>query len=168
MPRAKRTEILEDQPLSGLEGLDQDPEPAAPKPRGRKPRAAGKAKAAAKTPARRATKAALRAKVQDEVTMYLSLAAAGWELRDPDCAAAATQERIAVIAERLTSMIARNDALLEMAGKSGIIGDIVALIHAAWPIGRAVWQAHGPAGTGHAVEDQDYGRYPAYAPAVTG
>lgn len=172
MPRARK---LVDQQLPGLDDLDKDPEPTAA--RTTRARRATPAKAAGnrgKVPARTASgrimsKAQMQSKVREEVAMYLSLMAGGWELRDPICSQAATQERIDVIADRITSMIARSDSLLEMATKTGIIGDIVALASAAFPIIREVWRAHGPGGTGHAsVEEvqRDYAaQFPPY-PAV--
>lgn len=170
MPRA-RTKLI-DQELPGLDQLDQDPAPAATRTRAKRTpaKAAGNR---GKVPARTATgrimsKAQMQAKVRDEVGMYLNLMAGGWEMRDPICAQAATQERIDVIADRLTSMIARSDGLLEMATKTGIIGDIVALLSAAFPIAREVWRAHGPGGEGHkSVEEVQRGyaeQFPAFTP----
>jgi hypothetical protein len=113
------------------------------------------------------SKAQMVSQVQTEVTMYLEIMAGGWELRDPECAAEATSERLSVIADRLTAMIARSDSLLAMATKTGIIGDIVALLHAVKPIATAVWKAHGPSGHGHgAIEELAYDQYPPYATAA--
>lgn len=171
MPRARK---LVDQELPGLDDLDKDPEPTAARTTRTRRAPAKAAGNRGKVPARTASgrimsKAQMQSKVRDEVGMYLSLMAGGWELRDPICSQAATQERIDTIADRITSMIARSDSLLEMATKTGIIGDIVALISAAFPIVREVWRAHGPGGTGHeTVEEVQRGyaeQFPAY-PAV--
>jgi len=131
--------------------FDADPEPTAARARRTRrtpakttpPRVRSRA-----TSGRILSKAAMQTKVREEIEMYLSLAQGAWSLRD-ECAEAASPERIAVIADSLTAMISRSDALLEMASKSGIIGEIVKLLTVMMPIARAVWSAHGPSGSGH-------------------
>ncbi len=170
-PRKATTAVLEDQEIPGLERLDQDPQPRATRGPGR-PRkattAGARGRIAARTPAGRVmSKAAMQSKVREEIEMYLSLTVAGWELRDPECAAEATPERIAVIADRLVAMISRSDSLLQTAASSGIFGDIILFLNAILPIGKAVWKAHGPGGMGHDRQEVDpselTARYPAYA-----
>lgn len=176
MPRRKTTAAAElgEAGLPGLDGLDHDPEPAATRTRTRRApaKAAGnRGKVPARTTGGRImSKAQMTAKVREEIGMYLDLMAGGWEIRDPICAQAATADRIAVIADRLTSMIARSDSLLVMATKTGIIGDIVALLSAGLPIIKEVWRAHGPGGTGHASPEEvaagyadQYPAHPAFA-----
>jgi hypothetical protein len=174
MPRARK---LLDQELPGLEDMDPDPTPTAARPtRARTRRTPAKAagnrgRVAARTPSGRImSQTAMRNKVREEIGMYLALMQGAWDLRDPICAQAATPERLDTIADRITSMIARSDSLLEMATKSGIIGDIVALLSAAFPIAREVWRAHGPGGIGHqSVEEvqRDYAlQYPPHAAAA--
>lgn len=171
MPRAKRTtEVLTDQELPGLDQLDRDPEPtAARRGPGRPRKATGTTRGPGKIPARSTTtgrvmsKAQMISQVNGEVYTYLTLAQAAWSLRDPECAGAA-EPQIAVIAEKITAMIARNDSLLTMVTKSGIIGDVIGLLGAVLPIVRAVWTAHGPGGHGHDEQGEiDANRYPAYS-----
>jgi hypothetical protein len=174
--------------LDGQESLDFDPAPTALRPRTRArgavksvltavkapaaPRGPGRPrKMGPRTPSGRVmSKAQMVETVNREVTMYLLLGQAGWELRDPECASAATQDRIEIIAARLTNIIARNDKLLELATRTGIISDIVTLLHAAMPIARAVWAAHGPNGHGHEGQraEVNYADYPAYPAPVAG
>ena len=167
MPRARK---MVDAPLPGLEGEDQDPAPAATRTRAPR-KAAGRTTVRKARPAGRVqTKAAMQNQVRAEVGMYLALLQGGWEMRDPECAAAATPERLDVIADRITAMISRSDSLLEMATKTGILGDIIALVSASLPIVSAVWRAHGPGGTGHqSPEEVSRGyaeQYPPYPAAV--
>lgn len=178
---------LVDQELPGLE-LDADPEPRAPR-RGRPRKTTTPVKAAGtrgKIPARTSSgqimsKNAMISKVQGEIYTWLSLFAAAWEIRDPECASVlyepatvpgpngpAQVERLAAITDRLVAMIARNDAVLETLAKSGIIGDAAVLGGLLLPVGRQLWRAHGPMGVGHAQEGQESAddvaaQYPAYA-----
>lgn len=156
MPR-KRATVADDDTLPGLSDLEQDPQPtAAPVRRGPgRPRKAttSTARGPGKIPARTSSgrvmsKAQMESKVYNEVYTYLTLAHAAWELRDPECAGAATP-RIGDIAQRVTGMIARNESLLATVAKSGIIGDIIGLLGVLLPIGKAIWMAHGPGGKGH-------------------
>jgi hypothetical protein len=171
MPRvAKKTAApaaeLEDQELPGLERLEQDPPPRRRPGRPRKSVAAGNAgRIPARTPSGKiASKASMQADVRAQLTVYLASGAALWSLRDPICAAEATEERIETVADGLTAMLSRSPAALEFAAKSGILGDIAKILHAALPVVRAVWRHHGPGGTGHGTEDQiDHGSYPPYA-----
>jgi hypothetical protein len=153
---------VEDTPLTGLEDLGQDPAPVVTRSRSRAVKAAAPKRGPGR-PTREATRAQQVDKVRAELRMYLELMATGWEMRDPDCAAAATPDRLDTIADRLVAMIARSDSLLAMAGKTGIVGDITALLAATLPIASAVWRAHGPGGTGHDRKDEDYGAYPPLA-----
>lgn len=163
MPRARKLDLADDR-------IDQDPAPVAPAPRrGRPPGKATARKVAARTSTGRImSKAQMTDKVRAEVGMYLGLVVAGWEIRDPICAQSATQERLDVIADRVTSMIARSDSMLELAAKSGILGDIIALIHAALPIISTVWAAHRPGGHGHKSVEEVAGDYAEQFPAYAG
>lgn len=180
---ARASETLRDAELPGLEDLKQDPPPAK---RGR-PRkstsstrppakaAGNRGRVPARTPAGRImSKAQIQAKVGEEVYMYLALATGAWEVVDPDCAGELYQpdrtgtERLAVVADRLTRMICRNDKLAEMVANSGLLGEAIALMSALVPVARAWWAHHGPNGDGHrdgeAINGDDYtARYPAYA-----
>lgn len=171
MPRARATAtILEDTPLDGLEDLKTDPEPAAARPRrGRPPKAAtgSRGKIVARTSAGRIqSKAALIGQVRDELELYLTVFVGTWGMRDPECAQVA-QQQIPEISDRVVKLLSRNDKLLTKVAESGIFGEIAMLVSALLPIGRQVWQAHGPGGHGHApaeVNDADLAaRYPAYS-----
>jgi hypothetical protein len=109
----------------------------------------------------------MQAKVREEAFTYLSLMAAGWEIRDPWCAAQATEERIGVVADQFVAMVSRSDSLLQSVASSGIIGNVIMMMNALFPIVREVWRAHGPGGHGHQDQGGDEGdvtaRYPAYA-----
>jgi hypothetical protein len=130
------------------------------------------------------SKSAMQAKVAAELYTYLSLFAAGWEMRDPECAAVVYDqvtiptergpvqvERLQGVVDRMVAIISRNQAVLETMANSGIIGEIAMIGHLLWPIGRQLWSAHGPAGRGHTNEQEqgdDYAsRYPAYTPAFS-
>lgn len=185
MPRARKivADDVTDQELP-LDGLDADPTPRATRGRPRKTTAKGvgsRGRIPARTAAGRVmSHSAMVAKVSEEVYMYLSLAAAGFELRDPECVASLYEpvtvpggsgpievERLRAIADRLVAMIARNKGLLEMAAKSGILGEIAVMLSLVIPVARTIWQAHGPSGTGHRPAEEVVGdlnaRYPAYA-----
>lgn len=171
MPRVRRTvaEPAGDEfQLPGMGDLDQDPTPAAAVPR---PRRASTRTTTKRTRAPRAangritSKAAQVNQVRAEIETYLTLANAAWSLRDPECSYVAG-DAIPVVAERLTAIIARNDALLGVVTKSGIVGDIIGLLTALLPVARAVWSAHGPGGDGHGTrEDREDADYPAYGHA---
>lgn len=173
MPRRKATvDEFEEIPLPGADSLDPDPLPRAARGRPRKVavKAAGnRGRIPARgTGGRILSKTAMHNKVRDEIELYLSLTVAGWELRDPICAASATPERIGAIADQITAMIARSDTLLETMSKSGILGNAVILLNALMPIAREVWAHHGPSGQGHRPDEGMMGddiadRYPAYA-----
>lgn len=193
MPRRKAvdTDTLTDQSLPGLEGLDQDPAPRATRGRPRKTTTAPPTKAAGNrgristrgTTGRIMSKAQMQSKVAEEVYTYLSLAAAGWELRDPECASTLYEsvtvptsqgpqqmQRLAAIADRLVAMISRNDKLLARMATSGVIGEMAVMLHLVVPIARTAWQAHGPSGQGHNTneggQDAYADRFPAYQPAA--
>jgi hypothetical protein len=179
-----------DQPLEGgLESLGQDPTPTAtrtPRKRvGRPAKAVGnRGKISARSPSGRVmSKAQMIDKVSAEIYMYLSLAANGWELaeelrgvadpcarvlfedvRVPTPDGVVVTERLAGVAERITSIVARNDKLLATVAKSGIIGDLAVLVTLLWPVGRLVVVNH-LLGSGHgtrmeASPDDLAGRYP--------
>lgn len=186
MPRRARTTdpdaaALIGQPSSGLEA---DPEPAPPARRRRTP--GSNVGNQGKVRARNAkgqimSKTAMIAKVEEELYLYFSLFVGAWELRDPDCASVMYSpasipgtkdqvERMALVVQRVTSLIARSDSLLEKAANTGIIGEIALLCHALWPVGKAIYRAHGPGGMGHQQVEEDprvlAARYPAYQPAA--
>lgn len=172
MPRPRKTDVLTDTPLPGLEDEAQDPQPRATRVRAPRTRTVAKKTAGRKPSVRTAagrimSKAQMVDKVRVEVRLYLDLMQAGWEMRDPICAQAATPEALDTIAERVVNMIARSDAMLEFATKTGILGDIIALIHAVFPIVSTVWAAHRPGGHGHRSAEEVRGdyqeQYPAYA-----
>lgn len=168
MPRARRT-VLADAELPGGEDIGQDPAPAASRTRARRvPAKRAPARASTRKAPRALTEAQMVSKVRDEVGMYLSLIAGGWELKDPICAETATQERIDAVADKVTAIIARSSSALELASKTGIIGEIVGLIHALWPIAREVWRNHGPTGVGHKSLEEVEGEYAARFPAYGG
>lgn len=171
MPRRRSdTTVLVDVPLEGLD-LDQDPTPVRRGPgRPRKTTApapakpVGSRKITARTPTGRiASKQSMVSEARDEIEMLLTLGVMGWSARDPECAAVAEQQ-VPIIADRMVAIIARNDKVLRKIAETGILGDIVKLAAATLPVIKAVWQAHGPTGTGHGeAPDVDLDRYPAYA-----
>lgn len=188
MPRRK-AETLTDAELPGLEDLDQDPTPAAAKPRrGRPPgsRTTTGTGNRGRIPARTAngrimTKAQMQAKVSVELYTYLSLFAATWEMRDPTCAAVLYEpvtipgpsgptqvERLQGIVDRLVVIISRNDTVLRTMAESGILGEIAVLGHLVFPLGKALFAAHGPNGTGHRPVEEVTSDYAAQYPAYSG
>lgn len=185
MPR-RRAEQLVDQalPADGMpEGVPADPVPKRGPGRPRKETATTQGNrgrvAARSSNGRIMSKAAMQAKVSAELYTYLSVMAAGFELRDPECAGVLFDqvsiptpngmmqvERLQGIVDRLVAMISRHDGMLETMAKSGIVGELAMLLHLLFPIGRAVWAAHGPGGRGHSNEHgtADYAQqFPAYA-----
>lgn len=180
MPRPRRAAApLEDAPFPGMEDMEQDPQPAAVKRgpgRPRKNAAPAAAKPArGRIPSRAGTgrimsKAAMQEKVSTEIYAVVSMMAAGWEFRDPDCAAVVFEptndgtERLKAITDRITAMVARNPDLLVKFAQTGLLGDILQLIILVFPIAKAVFKAHGPGGTGHGEQVQiDANQFPAYA-----
>jgi len=187
MPRRRTaTAAPVESELPGLDDLAPDPVPTAL--RGRAPRASTPAKRGPGRPrgtgprtagGRLMSKDAMRAKVAAELYTYLSLFAAGWELRDPQCAQVLFEpvvlptdagpvesERLQAIVDRLVAIISRNNAVLETLAKSGVIGELAILGHLMFPIVKAVWQAHGPAGIGHATPEEAADAYAQRYPAV--
>lgn len=173
MPRRNTPDILEDQMLDGMEGLDQDPQPAAtPVRRGPgRPRKTTTAKATqAKAPARGAggrivSKAALIKQANEEIGLFLELLAGVWSFRDPDCAAVA-QEAIPDVAKRVANMVARSDYLLRLVSSGGLLIEALGLATALKPVVTAVWRAHGPNGDGHGEREVTWSNdsFPAYNP----
>lgn len=123
----------------------------------------------------------MQAKVSSEIYAYVSMAAAGWEMRDPECAGVLYEavtipgpggpvevQRLQAITDRIVAMISRNDDLLKKFSESGILGEIAVLGTLLFPIGRALWAHHGPTGTGHQVGQGggfDVDQFPAYSPS---
>jgi hypothetical protein len=108
--------------------------------------------------------------VREQIEFFINLSAGGWSMRDPVCAASVSEERAAAMSKHLTNMLARNDRLLAYAANSGIIGDIVGLLHAAVPIIREVASHHGPGGDRHGqaphlLQDPEHldAQYPAFS-----
>lgn len=186
MARKTGPESLVDTPfeLEGLDNLDKDPQPAAPKRGPGRPRKATSGAAPARrrsAPARTSSgrimsKDQMKAKVSAELYGLAALMAGGWAMRDP-CAetlfetsniGGVDQERLTVIVERTVALIARNDAALEFCAKSGALGETLALATALWPVAKAIYQAHGPGGHGHRLDEgmlhADYAN--AYPPFV--
>lgn len=179
---ARGTAVLEDAPLPGLDDLDHDPAPATPKRRPGRPRGSGTAARSTgtrgKIPTRNAkgqivSAAQMMDKVEGEIYTYLVLLQAGYELRDPDCAAAWAEplddgrDRLAELAKRTTALLARSDKILAIAYETGIVGEIIQILMLLIAPLKAMWRAHGPNGTGHSREalSGDYDGFPAYAPA---
>lgn len=186
------TAELEDVALPGLDDLQTDPEPAPAK---RTRRARSSATSSPRTTTSRGrigtrsssgrimSKAAMVDKVTTELHFFLGLGFSVASVREP-CLEAIFEpmemagpngqpievDRVGVVAERLTAMIARNDKLLKFAAESGIIGDAIMLASALAPVGQAIWRAHGPGGTGHGEPKEgttsDVDRYRAYVPAA--
>lgn len=116
------------------------------------------------------SKAAMQEKVSTEIYAVVSMMAAGWEFRDPECAKVVFEptnsgdERLKAITDRITAMVARNNDLLVKFAQTGLLGDILQLIILVFPIAKAVFKAHGPGGTGHGEEMAfDASSYPAFA-----
>lgn len=181
---------LEDVALPGLDDLPHDPEPAPPK----RTRRASSSTSSTRTTTSRGrigtrassgrimSKAQMVDKVTTELHFFLGIGFGVASVKEPCLEAifepmempgpngeAVEVDRIGVIADRVTAMIARNDKLLKFAAESGIIGDAIVLATALAPVGRAFWQAHGPGGHGHGRREEDapdVDRYRAYAPAA--
>lgn len=174
-----------------LDKMDADPQPTTRRGPGRPrktetadaPKSAGnRGKIAARTASGTImSRAAMIAKVESELYTYFSLAVATWEIKDPECAGMMLEqvvlptdsgpvrmERLAAIVNRLTAIIARNDRILAMLAKSGLIGEAAVLGSLLVPVGRQIWAAHGPTGDGHArgVDDVTAEQYPAYRPTA--
>jgi len=178
MARRSGTAALEDQALPGLDGLDQDPAPAAARPRrGRPPGSRSKSTITKSTPRSAAgrvlSKTQMKAKVATELYGFASMFAGIWGMRDP-CAAVLAEvvptpegdrERLEAIVMRTVDILARNDSVLGALAKSGLIGEIGMLGSLLYPVGKQIWQAHGPNGTGHRsveeLQDEYVDRYPA-------
>lgn len=172
MPRPKRSTELVDQPFPEMSDLDPDPQPVAARRGPGRPRKATTtgARGPGKIPARTSSgrvmsKAAMETKVRAEITTYLTLANAAFSLRDPECAAI-VEAQIPEITDRAVALIARNESVLAVVAKSGIIGDILALVSALFPILRQMWAVHGPGGKGHDLDESrgsiDADRYAPY------
>jgi len=186
MPRARKA-VIDDPDLGAMESLDGDPAPAATRrgpgrPRKTAVKAAGnRGQIPTRTSGGRImSKAAMQSKVAGEIYAYVSMAAAGWELRDPECAGILYEtvtipgpggpvqvERLQAIVDRIVAMISRSDDLLKRFADSGILGELAVLGTLMFPLAAGLWKAHGPAGNGHGPAGEgayDADRYPAYAP----
>jgi hypothetical protein len=115
----------------------------------------------------------MKAKVATELYGFASMFAGIWGMRDP-CAAVLAEvvptpegdrERLEAIVMRTVDILARNDSVLGALAKSGLIGEIGMLGSLLYPVGKQIWQAHGPNGTGHRpveeLHDEYVDRYPA-------
>lgn len=188
MPRRRAAEdVLVDQelPADGMPaGVPADPAPKRGPGRPRKEVATeqgNRGRVPARTSSGRImSKAAMQAKVGTELYSYLSLVAAGWELRDPECAGSlydqvtipgpngpVTVERLQGIVDRLVAIISRNDKVLQTFAQSGILGELAVIGTLAFPIFKQMWSAHGPGGRGHVNQVEQLGdlnaRFPAYS-----
>ena len=172
----------DDEALVTPGAVPPDPRPRASRgagrPRKTAPKLAGnRGRIATRTASGRImSEAQMVAKVRAELGMWLEIAAGGWEAADPECAASlfepirTGQPRLDAIADRLTAIVARNKTLLVSVSKTGIVGDVVALLALLAPVGKTMWQTHGPSGRGHSdtgVSD-DLNNYPAYTGAAAG
>lgn len=176
MPRARKVALPDsDDLIVDPASIDPDPQPKIGRPRKAPAKTArpGRGIPARSSSGRILSDAQLRGKVRDELTMWISIGAAAWEFRDPECAASVYQptrdggDRIAQLSDRMTSMLARNPKVLAYAARTGIFGDLAACATLLAPVGQAVWRAHGPNGHGHDRTDQgaDLDAYPAYSGA---
>lgn len=184
MPRPRRVaeEPIKDEALPGLSDLDQDPQPAGSRRRGRPPGSTTK-KAAPKITARTSTgrvasKAQLKAQVATELYGIVSMFAALWDMRDPECAGVLTeqvmtingqQERLAAIVEQTVELLSGNDKVLAAMANAGMIGRASVLAGLLVPVGKTVWKAHGPGGHRHGAAglEGDPNGYAAHYPAPT-
>lgn len=174
MPRARAPRVpAQRQPdgdaLTNLDSLDQDPAPVERRPVGRPRKAPALLKAPGKIPARNAkgqimSPAQMQAQVNADAIMYLGLARAAFELRDPHCAAAIEDKHIEDVAARMTRLIARNDKMLALATQSGVLGDVLGILGTVLPIAGTMWKAHGPGGTGHQLDQAEEGHARTFAP----
>lgn len=186
---ARATALLADQALPGLE---QDPQPAPEKRGPGRPRGSRTTTAPKKAAGNRGriavrttkgtimSKAEKVAKVREDAMTYAELAVAGWELRDPQCAGVwydrvmlngREVERIEAFVDKVVTIIARNEKILDYAVTTSWFGEVAAVLHLVYPVGKAIWTAHGPNGAGHQDQDGgqvDHDRYPAWqgAPAT--
>lgn len=163
--------------------LPDDPAPADPPRRGpgRPRKATGNAGQIAvrdQTTGQIMSEASQKAKVKRELYLWLSMVVGAAEIRDPECAGLFLQpveipgtkqpvERLEAIVDRLVEIIARHKPTLAFMAKSGPVGDVALLGSLLLPIGRQIWRAHGPNGTGHGEEPtSDLTGYAPYAPAA--
>lgn len=181
MPRTRKTPTTPELVDQTLPGLDPDPAPAAARartPRKSTGRPVGRPRKS--TTAGPMTKAQMIDKVSTELYAYASMAVGMWSFRDPDCAAIVTEdvivpspsgpvqtERLRELVARVVAIMARNDRVLRAVAETGMVGEILMALHLAYPIGAALWRAHGPGGVGHrnaAEVERDYAEhYPAPA-----
>lgn len=176
MPR-RRTQPsnLDEFGLPGGDPADQEKTPDATPVRAR--RASASTGTRGKIPLRTprgtiASKAEKTAKVRTDILAYLTMLSGAWSVGDP-CGDLMFEQvtydgikvqRVEALADAMTAIIARNDAVLDMVAKSGVVADLAKLGALVWPIARAVMKAHGPGGSGHAERaPEDFDAYPAYA-----
>lgn len=186
MPRRPRNaEVTEDDRAPFAAELDRDPEPdVAPRRGPGRPRKTAPATATGNAgniavrneKGQILSKAQKIAKVREEGYFWLSMVAAGWEIRDPECAGVLTEsvtirgkevERLEAITDRLVGIVAKYDDLLDFLAKSGVIGEAAMLGTLLWPVGKRVLKHHGPTGIGHQTPEESYAdraQYPAYVP----
>jgi len=142
----------------GAAQLDPDPEPdkkARRRPRNEGPAAAKPARSSTSS-TRNAGKFTSRATVQrqmsDELNAYAKMVALTWSMTDPECAGVLNEQSTA-IAESLASLCARSDWLVERFQTTTMLADVIKLLHAALPLGRAVY-VHHVAGRGQGDDEQ--------------
>lgn len=177
MPRARKAAQLVDQELPGLDdaaALGQDPTPGA---RARKTPAKRTARGSigTRTPSGRiASKAQMIAQVHDELYGLASMLVGIIGIKD-DCVDVLTEpvmtgggekERLEAIVAQTVKMIARNDKLLTVLASGGVIFEAGILGSLLVPVGKRIWEHHGPNGDHHRSEEDQAAyvdRYPAPA-----
>jgi len=109
-------------------------------------------------------------KVRADLYGLASMGIMGWELRDP-CAEVMWEvvddrgtTRLEAILDRVVMMISRNVKVLDSMAQLGFVAELGGMAALLMPIGKTVWQHHGPNGDRHdAAVERDAAAYPAYA-----
>lgn len=152
---------------ASLSEMDQDPEPGRKATTTRKRRTTRRAGSSSTSSARSRTPAQVKKDLVDELTMYAKMFALGWSVRCPVCGGT-LDEQSAAIADSTAALIARSDWLLAKVATTTMLADVVKLLHALWPVARAM-QQHGAhsahdhqEGGGGGPDWNAYDQYPAY------
>jgi hypothetical protein len=152
--------------LSGdPELLDPDPEPGRQRRRTSAPRerSTTRRRPAAAAGSKTVTPQKVRDEIRDELTVYLTLAAATWGLSCEVCGDTAEQQ-VPKIAASMTDMIVRSDYLVEQFHKTSMLADLFKVLHATAPIVKAAAQhkSHHKHEHGEAPGANDFDRFAPY------
>ena len=136
IPEESKREYLYGHKLRALGNVPDDPEPST--------------EAVAKATVRVTAK--IRKEMQDSLEAYLLMGAGVWEMSDPYCAPVLT-ERATLIAEKLTPILARNQAFVRFFRSSSGFKEGMDLFQVLWPLAKIIGQHH----LFHSVGDKNDG-----------